>query len=630
MIVIDFETSDPFIGAGYGAGWTFALRGYTKPEFKLLGASIKIDDKPAEYITDLKKLASICSTQTEFIAHNAQYDIGCLLVLFKQMGYDWDWSNVTFYDTLALAKLVRQDLFNYSLENLSKEYGQTLKDKAVLCNYSWESGLYQKWYHETYDRNSHTRPKDERLFSWAITNLEHLPEQIVGDYCNSDVEATYDLYKIFMEKLTEGHTAPTIDLGKISTLLKICIDIRRKGIRVDMDHVDQTKRLLEQRTEELLRGIYDEVGYEFNVNAPAKTVEALEKVGLDGFSKTAKGNKSANKDWLAQQPQQICKDLLKVKNYQKLTRDFLAKIKTYQQIHEINGSNEHRIFPNFHLFGATATGRMSSGGYRKGQSLELAMQTIPKRGDDDEAAFYVRGVFLPEEGEQWVSADYSNQEQRLQVEFANRFRCTKAEKVLEQFKVDKFADFHQIVADICGLPRGDAKAVNLGLSYSMGEAKLCKSLGLPTAYKKTKYGIIECAGAEGKEILSKYHRFLPFMKELQTTAKDMLTEQGYIETLMGRKLYLDKPHFNGSYTQSFEYKGLSKLIQGSAADVTMQAMINAYEAGLNILLSIHDEICISTANVEKDTALLEQCMENTFDLQVPMAVDVKVGDTWGG
>lgn len=625
-IYLDWETSDPYISLGYGPGWVFGLLNYSNPEFKLLGCSIRTDeDEKSIYYTNLESIADIIEQADYIVNHNCMYDVGCTLVMFHVLDRNWGtYSTTKFHDTIIMAKLVDQDQFSYSLESCSRRYGGVEKSKSTLTDYVWNSGMYQAWYKETRNRNSRTRPSEDTLFSFAIKNLEHIPEEIVGDYCNYDVDATYDLYKNLYKEL---QTHSKLDLDFYSDLIKACVEIKKRGVCIDLGKARSSKKLLNELHDKLLNEIYAEVGKEFNINSPVQLVEALKSVGIIDFPKTEKGNDSANKIWLEEQPQTICKKIVKTRNYAKLSNDFIEKLIRYQNIHIDNNSSKYKIFPNFNILGASKTGRMSSSGYRS-DSLELNFQQIPKRGDDKEASKYVRGIFIADEGEEWIGADYSNQEQRLQVDFASKYGLKSAEPLVNQLKSDPFSDFHQIVANICGIERTPAKTINLGLSYSMGQAKLCKSLGLPTKWAQTSHGIREVAGREGESILKKYHKFLPFMKELQEIASKALTYDGFITTLGGRRLHLDKSIWYGTKEQSFEYKGLSKLVQGSAADMTMQAVVNCYKNGLKILLIVHDEICISSKDPVRDTQLLRNCMENTYETQVPMVVEISRGASW--
>lgn len=632
VLFIDFETKDPYINLGYGAGWVFALRKYQIPEFRILGASIATDFRNGNdirYITDLSALRNIIRTAKEICMHNAQYDVGCILALFNEVGETWDIKDVMIYDTMLMAKLVDQHKLRYSLEALSKSGGGAQKDKTTLSDYAWESGLYQQYYKTTTGRNKYTRPSEAVINEFCMSNLDLFPTDVVGQYCNDDVLATKDLFIKYKGALDRFPKEFNYDI--YSTLVKICVQMRIQGMRVDTDQARKTRDILESKAAQLEKELYESVGYEFNINAPLQVIDALKALGMTSFSKTTKGNPSADKAWLEEQGHPDCKRILKIKNYQKLARDFLTKIIEYQQIHRQNGVNESRVFCNLNILGATKTGRFSSSGTRVGKKgYELNIQQIPKRGDDDEASRYVREVFLADEDEQWVSADYSNQEQRLQVHYANILNLAGSHSIKQILISDPEVDFHGTVADICRISRTDAKTINLGLAYGMGGAKLCHSLGLPTRMQQLKSGkIVEVPDLEGEDLLAQYHAFLPFMKQLQDYCKSTLLQYGYIKTIGGRKLTIDPPMKIDDEWVTFERKGLSKLVQGSAADVTTKALINCYNAGLKIVSTVHDEINISTKN-EKDVETLRTCMMNTFDICVPMIVDISKGDTWAG
>lgn len=251
------------------------------------------------------------------------------------------------------------------------------------------------------------------------------------------------------------------------------------------------------------------------------------------------------------------------------------------------------------------------------------LQQIPKRNKD--LGVWCRGIFVPEDGDSWYSLDFSNQEGRIQAHYAYLTKCDGASNLVEQFKVDPKYDLHQEVADICNISRTNAKTINLGLSYGMGEGKLCHSLGLPTR-KIDKYGrIIEVAGPEGKEILDKYNDLFPFLKQLIEKATSSAKQHGYIRTIGGRAVSNDRAIIDGKLVL-FEHKAFNQLTQGSAFDQTALCMIKAYEQGLPVMLTIHDELNLS--GNEEQAQQLKDIMENTVKLSIPSVTDIGSGVTW--
>ena len=260
------------------------------------------------------------------------------------------------------------------------------------------------------------------------------------------------------------------------------------------------------------------------------------------------------------------------------------------------------------------------------------MQQIPAR--NKEYGDKIRSLFLPEEGRQWGSFDYSQQEPRLVAHYAASVHdhFEGAAEFIEAYK-NESADFHQIVADMAGITRSQAKTINLGLFYGMGKNKLGKELGI--------------SKDRAESLLRQYGERVPFVKKLATDVSSSASKYGFIRTIKGRKCRFDmwepatfgmnkamqyeeaKAIYGNNIRRAFTYKALNRLIQGSAADQTKEAMIQCYKAGYKPLLQIHDELCFSIDN-EKDISGVKEIMENAIDkLKVPSKVDIALGRSWG-
>jgi DNA polymerase I-like protein with 3'-5' exonuclease and polymerase domains len=207
-----------------------------------------------------------------------------------------------------------------------------------------------------------------------------------------------------------------------------------------------------------------------------------------------------------------------------------------------------------------------------------------------------------------------------------------AEAFSEQYQKDARTDFHQMAADIVGVPRKQAKDINLGLFYGMGKNKLANTLGLELD--------------EAKGLFKEYHAKVPFVNQLAEFATNRSSQKGSIRTLLGRRCRFDKwePAKYGSWKpmtheeafaehgpairRAFTYKALNKLIQGSAADQTKAAMVALYKEGILPMIQVHDELDISVED-EKQQQKIKEVMETCVDLEVPSIVDVEVGNNWG-
>jgi len=248
----------------------------------------------------------------------------------------------------------------------------------------------------------------------------------------------------------------------------------------------------------------------------------------------------------------------------------------------------------------------------------------------------IRSLFLPEEGKQWGSFDYSQQEPRLVAHYSaalnDNYALESAAEFVEAYQ-NEAADFHQIVADMAGISRTHAKTINLGLFYGMGKAKLARELGINKD--------------DAERLLQTYNSRVPFVKKLATEVASSASKYGFIRTIKGRKCRFDmwepatfgmnkameyeaaKAHYGNNIRRAFTYKALNRLIQGSAADQTKEAMIQCYKAGYKPLLQIHDELCFSINN-EDDIKGVKEIMENAIEnLKVPFKVDIALGRSWG-
>ena len=359
-----------------------------------------------------------------------------------------------------------------------------------------------------------------------------------------------------------------------------------------------------QKTQEAI--IYGIAGHEFNINGIQKQLApVLVELGYK-LDKTEKGNYTVGSDWLDEQQGEIIDAIKLYRKSSKMKKDFIDKIIAYQEAIPENHRNEDRgiMFPSMKILGATVTGRFSSGG--GSGCKEVSIQQIPSR--DPQFGQPCRSIFIPHEGETWSYGDYNSQESRIQVHYASLLGCNRVEEVVDDWNANPMMSFHDKVAELAQIDRSYAKAINLGLSYGMGEAKLIEGLGL--------------SSREGKKLLVQYHEMVPFMKQLQKKASTAMSTNNYVKTLGGRRL--TKGREKGA-----EKDGLSKLAQGSAADQCKRAMQAVWKEGISILFTVHDEINWSSKTPEEDVKKVQVLMEGVYKLQVPVVADMGTGKTWG-
>ena len=586
-LIIDFETVDPYLDK-LGSGWAHG-------RMIVLGAAVRWDhEKHSVYLRNKEEILEYVEKATVLIAHNLQYDIGILMM------WGVDISRFTLIDTMVLAKLANSVLLSYSLDALSKQYfGETKSDKVM--------GL-AAIRHRLYHVSKRTKPRSE---SWKAAKLrsaikfskqhmdqiERVRPDLVEKYAKQDTDLTAKLYSLFMRQIQNKEW-----IEKISYLYKILLKSRQRGVRVNIERVKEVRDILLKEEEGHLAWLTDNSGKEdFNPNSPKDLPALLDKFKVK-YPLTPKGNASITKDWLETQDDEVCTHVREFRRYQKARRDFCDSILLTQELMPLK--KRGRVYPEFRVFGAK-TGRFSC--------ANPNIQQIPAR--DAVIGPLIRSMYIPEKDETWYSLDFSSQESQLQVHYASLIKSEGADLLVEEFKKDPNLDLHTLVAEIAGIDRTEAKVVNLGLSYGMGVGKLAKALGVTLP--------------QAKIVIENYNSAMPFLKELNQQCMSTMKTRGAIRTLGGRESKLDPPIFDKEVQKmvSFEYKGLNKLIQGSAADQVIEALVLLEKAGIPILFSVHDEINFSSASIEV-AQQVKKIMENCTELRVPMVTDIGQGDNW--
>jgi DNA polymerase I-like protein with 3'-5' exonuclease and polymerase domains len=355
--------------------------------------------------------------------------------------------------------------------------------------------------------------------------------------------------------------------------------------------------------------------------AAASIAKAFDSLGIE-YPKTEKGAPSFTKSFLSHHPHPIAKAIVDAREYNKANGTFIEGLLGYAK-------HDGRIHGHINQLrsdeGGTVSGRLSM--------ANPNLQQIPARHPEIGPA--IRKLFLPEEGEIWASLDFSQQEPRLAVHYAKLLDLKGADKAAEAYITDPNTDFHQTVADMAGIGRKQAKTIGLGLLYGMGKAKMANELDLSTE--------------EASDLIAKFHELVPFMKGLVTSVQrrvDHPASNGAIRTLLGRRCRfnlweptafgLHKPmpreqavlEYGPSLRRAYTYKGLNRLIQGSAADQTKKSMLACVEAGKLPLLQVHDELCLSVESVDQANKFA-QAMMDCVKLEVPSKVDIECGPSWG-
>ena len=600
-ISIDLETKDPDLKTKGSS----SMRG----QGDVVGIAIAVKDWSGYYPIahesgpnmERKKVLGwfqdVLKTKADKVFHNAIYDM-CWI---HRLGLT---VHGTVVDTMIMTSLVDENRFRYDLNSVAQFYTGMGKNESALQEAAKEWGV---------------DPKAE---------MYKLPAMYVGEYAERDAEVTLALWQELKKEIEHQDLQSIVELEQ--KVFPCILDMKIKGVRVSEAQVDQLDHQLKKSYDKYIKRINDDTGIYPEVWA-AKSIELVcNKLGIDDFDRTEKTQKpSFTKNYLKNHKHPVLRAIASARELDKLKNTFLESIKNYvyngrihADIHQLKGD-----------FGGTITGRLS---YSKPNLQQLPNYTDIGMG--------IRSIFIPEEGHRWGCFDYSQQEPRLVVHYAlATLGTTGVQSIADRYdearenpddpNIQLAADFHSMVANIAGIPRGQAKTINLGLFYGMGKAKLQAQLGVTDQI--------------AKDLLAVYHSKVPFVKQLIHHTMDRAQQRGWIRTILGRRCRFNmwepatfgmhKPqtfedasmeHGSRNIKRAFTYKALNKLIQGSAADMTKQAMINLREAGITPMIQLHDELNVSYENKE-EAIKIKEIMEQAVPLKVPNKVDFEDGECWG-
>jgi len=449
-----------------------------------------------------------------------------------------------------------------------------------------------------------------------------LDSTFVGRYAEQDATVTLRLWDRLRGDLVNDECTGIFDLE--SSLLPVLLDMKTRGVRVDIDKAEQVQKELKRREDALLLEIKDLTQVSVEPWVATSIAKAFDAVGLTYERTKNTDAPSFTKQFLANHEHPLAQKIVRLREFNKANTTFIETI--------LEHSHNGRIHCDFNPLrsdeGGTVTGRFSSSNPN--------LQQIPAR--DPEIKAMIRGLFIPEEECKWGSFDYASQEPRWLAHYCSTLkganRHPQIDDVVQMYQ-DGDADFHQMVADIAGISRKQAKTVNLGIMYGMGRGKLA--------------GVMDITEEEAKELLGQYHDKVPFVKGMADLAMKQADNNGHIRTWLGRKCRFDmwEPKSYGynkalplekaakeyggkaAIKRAFTYKALNRLIQGSSADQTKKAMVDCYAEGLLPMLTVHDELCFNIESQEQADRIVEIMTTCVPNLNIPFEVDAAIVNNWG-
>ena len=429
--------------------------------------------------------------------------------------------------------------------------------------------------------------------------------ETAAHYAAEDAHVTYRLYEVLDEKLKAipelSHILHHIEMptARVLTVME------ENGIQLDLAFLEQLGNDFETAITSLEQKIIELAGESFNVSSPKQVGEVLfEKLGLKGGKKTSTGQYSTNESILEKLEHPIAELILEYRGLTKLKSTYTDGL-----IKQAN-SESARVHTSYHQ-ALTATGRLSS--------TDPNLQNIPIR---EQIGRQIRKAFVAPKGRVLLAADYSQIELRLMAHFSQDTALVDA--------FNHHQDVHRrTAAEVLGIAledvthdqRRQAKAVNFGLLYGMSEFGLTRQLGF--------------SRQESQEYIKKYFNRYPGIYEYMQRTRQVALEQGFIETITGRRLYTpDIDARNMMVRKAAERAAINAPLQGSAADIIKMAMIEVDKIlpqdQAKLLLQVHDELVFEVdADIADDLAeQLREVMQSVIKLSVPLIVDVGQGQNW--
>ena len=432
---------------------------------------------------------------------------------------------------------------------------------------------------------------------------------VASDYASEDADISLKLYE-HIEPMVQKEAKLAKLYSEIEgPLIYTLGDIERNGVLIDSEKLSQQSKELEAKILKLESQVQKNAGEDFNLGSPKQLQEILyEKLGLPVIKKTPKGQPSTSEAVLQELSMDfpIVHDILSYRAISKLKSTYTDKLP------KMINSNTGRVHTSYHQ-AVTATGRLSSS--------DPNLQNIPIRSEEGRR---IREAFIAPEGYKILAADYSQIELRIMA------HLSKDQGLMDAFA--KGQDIHQATAaeifsinidDVTPNQRRSAKAINFGLIYGMSAFGLSKQL--------------QITRAEAQNYIEQYFERYPGVKNYMDETKSSAKQNGYVETVLGRRLYLaDIESSNYQRRQYAERSAINAPMQGTAADLIKMAMTDLHSKIRNesldakIIMQVHDELVIEVNENQLDelSDLTVNIMADIFKLDVDLKVDADIGNNW--
>lgn len=620
-VCVDLETRDPQL-TKLGPG--------VRRDGYIIGIGFAIEDGPAAYLPIRHENGANLDFRhvMDYVRDQAKVFRGDLCG--ANLPYDLDYlaeDQIVFsprrYKDCGVAEPLLDELqFSYGLDAIAERRGIPGKDETHMRAAAAAWGV------------------DPKKGMWE------LPPEHVGAYAEQDCRLPMQLLRRQEQEIYDQGLEKVWDLE--SRLLPVLLKMRRRGIRVDFDRLAEIEEWSITRETSALARLTYMTGIALDLSDTTKTSALVPLLVHEGIripqtaptEKFPSGQNSVKNDWLKTLDNDVAREILVAKKFNKLRNTFVKSIRA----HAI-GDRIHCTFKQM-IGESDAVGGDDSGArYGRLACKDPNLQQQPAR--DPEIGPRWRAIYIPDEGGQMAVHDYSQQEPRCAVAYAEQLRLPRAFEMAERYRNDPTADNHDMMATLInpGWPkligkaakdeREAAKIVFLMLSYGAGPGKTARTLGLPTEWKEFTNEDGELikylgAGPEAQAIIDKFNKGVPFVKKLMKAAEKKAKQRGYVITKGGRRCRFKRiwNHEKRRWEYEDAHKAGNRIVQGSSGDQTREAMVNADEAGIRLQLQVHDELTHTIWSPEESLACRE-IMEAALPMSVPAKVDIEVGPNWG-
>ncbi len=528
-----------------------------------------------ECLQVLKEFKAIFqSEQIEKTGQNIKFD----LLILAQYGIEL---KGRLFDTMIAHYLLQPDL-RHGMDYLAEIY---LKYRTIH-----------------YDDLFGGKPKTQQ-------NILDVDLNLLCDYAAEDADITLQLKQILEKELAENRLE-SLFFEMEMPLLRVLAIMEQNGVKIDSGALRESSEILTKNMLALENEIQNMAGVQFNVSSPMQVGEVLfGQMKLDEKAKKTKtGQYSTSEDVLEKIKfrHPVVEKILEYRGLKKLLNTYIDALPL------MVNTNTGKVHTSFNQTVA-ATGRLSS--------TNPNLQNIPVR---DELGREIRKAFIPDEGELFLSADYSQIELRIMAHLSSDANMLEAFSLGNDIHAATAAKIFRVpVSEVTSDMRRKAKTANFGIIYGISTFGLAERLNIPRA--------------EAKELIDGYFNTYPDVKSYMDNAIRMAKEQGFVETIYGRKRYLADINSQNSVVRGYaERNAINAPIQGSAADIIKIAMIRIQQRltdenlKAKMTMQVHDELnfTVPASEIDQVRELVIYEMQNVIKLKVPLLVECEVGENW--